>query len=59
MEVGVMDGQEQIQQVADELDKLIERCRIEYDLSYASVVGVLQMKTHLLCQEAAEADTDT
>lgn len=53
-----MDGQEQIQQVADELDKLIERCRIEYDLSYASVVGVLQMKTHLLCQEAAEADTN-
>jgi hypothetical protein len=47
-----MTEKEQIQHFADDLDRLIERSRDEYDMSYAAVVGVLQMKIHLLCDEA-------
>jgi len=39
---------------AKELDKLVDRYRSEYEMSYAAVVGVLQMKIHLLCDEAKE-----
>lgn len=45
---------EQVTQFADEIDKLVERFRAEYDMTYAGVVGVLQMKIHLLCEEATE-----
>lgn len=47
-----MTEREQIEQLADEIDKLLERSRSEYDLSYAAIVGVLQMKIHLVCEEA-------
>jgi hypothetical protein len=47
---------EQTTQFANELDKLVQRFRAEYDLTYAAVVGVLQMKSHLLCQEAEERE---
>lgn len=46
-----MTEKEQIKHLADDVDKLIERYRTEYDLSYAAAVGVLQMKAHLLCAE--------
>lgn len=49
-----MDANEQVQHFADELDKLVNRFRSEYDLSYAATVGTLQMKVHLLCMEAEE-----
>lgn len=49
-----MTDKEQIQHLSDDVDKLIERYRSEYDLPYAAVVGVLQMKAWLLCQEAQE-----
>ena len=42
----------QTMQLADELDKLIHRFKLEYDLEYAQVVGVLTMKAHLLMNEA-------
>lgn len=42
----------QLQQFTDELDRLVERFRAEYDLTYGEVVGALQMKSHLLCSEA-------
>ncbi len=45
------DG-EQTDAFADELDKLVERFRQEFEISYANVCGVLQMKIHLLFQEA-------
>lgn len=47
-----------IQQFANEIDNLIERCRLEYDLTYAEAVGVLTMKIQLLCQEAEEEGGD-
>jgi len=49
-----MDEGQQIDHFADELDKLVERFRSEYDISYASVIGALHLKAHLLCSEATE-----
>ena len=54
-----MSEHEQIMQFADELDKLIDRYRSEYDLAYASVIGTLFMKAQLLGQEASERGSET
>lgn len=51
-----MNEKEQIMELADRMDKLINGFRDEWDLSYASVVGVLMMKAHLLMQEASEEE---
>lgn len=53
-----MDEKDQIKQFADELDNLVDRFRDEYDLTFASAVGVLQMKIHLLCEEAGGLDDE-
>ncbi len=37
---------------ANDLEALINRYRSEYDLTYAQLVGVLHIQTHLLCREA-------
>jgi len=47
---------EQIDQFANELDKLVDRFRKEYEITYASVIGALVMKTHLLCNESQMRD---
>ncbi len=47
-----MTDKEQIDAFADEIDKLVERFRQEFEMSYASVCGVLHLKIHLLFQEA-------
>ena len=49
-----MSEKEQIDHFANELDKLVQRFRSEYEISYAAAVGVLYMKIHLLCAEASE-----
>lgn len=49
-----MTDKQQTDSFADELDKLVDRFRSEYDMSYAQVVGVLEMKKWLLCSEAEE-----
>jgi len=49
-----MTEKEQIDKLADAIDALINEYRVEFDLTYASVVGVLQMKAHLLMREAEE-----
>jgi hypothetical protein len=49
-----MDDKQQITAFADDIDRLIERYREEFDMTYAAVVGVLFMKAHLLCEEAGE-----
>lgn len=49
-----MDQKEQTFAFGDELDKLISRFGNEFDITYASIVGVLQMKIHLLCSEAED-----
>lgn len=53
-----MSESDQIKQLGDEVDKIINRAREEYDITYAAVVGVLQMKIHLLCEEAQDQDED-
>lgn len=47
-----MTDKEQTDAFADDIDKLVERYRQEFEISYAQVVGTLQMKVHLLCGEA-------
>lgn len=47
-----MSEKQQIAALADKLDLLINQYRHEFDLTYASVVGVLTIKIQLLCQEA-------
>lgn len=49
-----MSDKEQIEHFANDIDKLVDRCRSEYEMSYAAIVGVLVMKSHLLCDEAEE-----
>lgn len=49
-----MTDKEQTDHFANDIDSLVERYRSEYEISYAAVVGVLQMKIHLICKEAAE-----
>lgn len=48
----LMSEHEQVKRFADELDALVERYRKEFDLCYASAVGALTMKAHLLMVEA-------
>jgi len=55
---GSMSEREQIHQLAEDLDRLIQRYRDEYDLTYASAVGVLNMKAFLLMREAQERDEE-
>lgn len=49
-----MTEQEQISHLQNDIDALIERYRKEYSLTYASVIGALMMKVHLLCMEDIE-----
>ena len=49
---------EQVEHFANELDRLVDRFRSEYDMNYACVVGVLQMKAFLLFQEAQEREDE-
>lgn len=53
-----MSEKEQIEQFSNELDKLVERFRKEYELTYGSVVGSLHMKAYLLCKEAQEREDE-
>lgn len=53
-----LSDKDQVTQFANELDKLVERFRAEYNISYAGVVGTLEIKAWLLCQEASERKED-
>jgi hypothetical protein len=54
-----MNDKEQVVAFADDVDKLIDRYRDEFDMTYAAVVGVLFMKAQLLCREAGNSDEKT
>lgn len=51
-----VDADQQIQSFEEALDKLVKLYADEYDLSIAAIVGCLQIKSHLLCEEANEPD---
>ena len=54
-----MDGEEQTEHFSKELDRLIQRFRQEYSLTYASAVGTLNIKaTELILQGIAERDQE-
>lgn len=54
-----MDDKEQVTAFAGDVDRLVDRYRSEFDMTYAAVVGVLFMKAQLLCFEASDrADED-
>jgi hypothetical protein len=54
-----MTDKEQTEAFADDLDKLVERYRQEFEISYAQAVGSLQIKAWLLCSEANESTGET
>jgi hypothetical protein len=47
-----MTDKEQTDAFSDDLDKLVERYRQEFEMTYAQVVGTLHMKAWLMCAEA-------
>lgn len=47
---------QQVAAFANDLDNLIERYEQEFDLTYVDVIGVLHLKTHLICVDAAADD---
>lgn len=49
-----MSDSEQIQAFANDLDKLVERYRCEFEVTFAGIVGTLQFKQFLLMQEAQD-----
>lgn len=49
-----MTSREQLKAFSNELDKLVDRFGEEYDLSYAQIIGTMQYKVHLLCEQAGE-----
>jgi len=51
-----MDQAEQARRFAEELEALVVRYRREYDLTLASVVGVLEVQKHALVAEALGED---
>lgn len=53
-----MNHKEQVQHFSNALDALIDRHCDEFDLTYASVIGVLTMKTHDLCVEVNTPDEE-
>lgn len=53
-----MSREEQQNAFGDALDRLIERFRDEFELTYADVTGVLSLKLHFMCQEAYESVTE-
>ena len=53
-----MDEKEQIKHLRDDLERLIQRYRSEYEITYASVIGVLHVTAfELLYQAHAEDDS--
>lgn len=53
-----METSQQINAFAGDLDSLVHRFRYEFDLSYASVIGVLTLKAHALCAESLNGDDE-
>ena len=50
-----MDANTEIMAFSDDLDRLVQRYKLEFDLSFASVVGALEAKKWFLIQEAQQA----
>lgn len=51
-------GAEQVERLAEALDKLIEYFSAEYNITLAAAIGCLHLKMHKLIQQAYEEDED-
>jgi len=49
-----MKSPDQVTAFSTDLDSLVERYRREFDLSYAELLGCLQLKLFLMTRECAE-----
>lgn len=49
-----MTSEQQIEHFENDLDALVERYRKEFDMTYAAVIGCLQLQIHALSDEAME-----
>ena len=49
-----MTHKEKIDQVCNELDSYIKRMALEYDLTIADMVGVLEVRKHMLISDKLE-----
>lgn len=47
-----------VEQFSDEIRKVIDYFRVEYNLSYAEAIGVIELAKMWLCLEAFEEDND-
>lgn len=54
-----MDHIEQIEHLENDLEMIIERYRKEYDMTYASMIGVFMLKVHQISAEAYEEPEDS
>lgn len=52
-----MTNEDQTDAFAKELDKLVLRFCVEFDLTYATIIGTLEIKKHLLLKEKLEEET--
>lgn len=53
-----MTEAEQTQQFCNELDRLVDRFSMEYQMSYAALVGALHIKAHALIVESFEDEEE-
>jgi len=53
-----MTDKEQSFRFGNELDNLVERTRKEYDLSYATIIGMPHIKAAQLCSECLEDEEE-
>ena len=53
-----MPPNDQTTHFANDLERLINRYRDEYDLSYAQMIGAMYFTLHLLCREAEQKIDD-
>lgn len=51
-----MDMHERIQQASDHIESAIERISMEYDINYATLIGILQMHIMSLYEEIKESE---
>ena len=53
-----MNHKQQLAHFSNDLDTLVNRYRSEYDLTYGAIVGALEFKKWILCQEAQNSQEE-
>jgi hypothetical protein len=53
-----MTETEKVKNFANALDSLVDRYGVEFEMTYAAIVGVLTTKAHLLIEDSLDGDED-